>query len=297
MFRQTLSVILALGLLCLASACAHVVGTQRSQLSLVPESELLPLAAREYQRILAQEKISTDSQKTQMVKRVGARIQLAAEKYLTMFGRSSEKYYYHWEFNLLDSPKVNAFCLPGGKVAVYEGILPIAQNEAGLATVMAHEVAHALAHHGSERMSQNLLRNLGGQALDIGLSSRGVSSGTARAFLTAYGLGSQFGILFPFSRTQEAEADRIGLSLMAMAGYEPEEALKFWGRMGQASQRSRATAEFLSTHPSDQSRIANLKAFLGEAKSRFVPDHDPADQGTEVKGRPQKPRRNRPQKN
>jgi predicted Zn-dependent protease len=263
---------LALGILVLASACAQVAGTGRSQLRLVSESELVPIAARQYRQILSKGKISTSGLETQMVRSVGARIQAAAETYLAMFSRQNEIAAYSWEFNLLESPEANAFCMPGGKVAVYSGLLPIAQTEAGLAAVMGHEVAHAIAHHGSERASQQMMTSLGAQVLSLGLGLGGSSQITGDVVMTAYGLGSQVGILLPFSRTHEAEADRIGLSLMAMAGYDPAEAVSFWERMS-ASQngRRRAPAEFLSTHPADRTRMENLRSFLPEAESRYIP--------------------------
>jgi predicted Zn-dependent protease len=263
---------LAVVLLFLVSACAHVAGTNRSQLSLVSESELTPMANRQYRQIISESKLSTNARDTQMIKRVGARIRLAAEKYLTMFNRQNEISNYNWEFNLIDSKEANAFCLPGGKVAVYTGILPVCLDEAGVATVMGHEVAHAIAHHGAERASQQMMVGLGAQILDIGLGSRGTSQISSQVIMTAYGLGSQVGILLPFSRTHESEADRIGLSLMAMAGYDPAKAVDFWQRMAQnKGNRNSSPPEFLSTHPADQTRIQNLNSFLAEAKARYVP--------------------------
>ncbi|MDR0549781.1 MAG: M48 family metallopeptidase [Deltaproteobacteria bacterium] len=276
--RQALKVLL-LGLALLAFvSCAKVPGLNRSQLSLISDDRLIPLAAKQYREIIDKERLSDDRVKTRLVRRVGHRIRRAAEKYLATFGRSNEIANYNWEFNLLDSPDANAFCLPGGKVAVYSGLLPIAKDEAGLATVIGHEVAHAIAHHGAERASQRLLFSLGAQAIDIGLSAKGVSQGTGQAIMIAYGLGGQVGVLLPYSRAHEAEADRIGLSLMAMAGYDPEEAIDFWRRMGQEAKKGgrRAPREFFSTHPADQTRIYNLQTYMGEAKSRFIPYNPPA---------------------
>jgi predicted Zn-dependent protease len=254
----------------MASACANVAGTNRSQLSLVSEGELAAVAARQYQQILKEEKLSKDAKSTQMVRRVGERIKMAAEKYLAQYNRQGEIANYRWEFNLIDSPEANAFCLPGGKVAVYSGILPVCQGEAGLATVIGHEVAHAIAHHGAERASQQMMAGLGATILDIGLGLGGASQVTSDVVMTAYGLGSQVGVLLPFSRTHEAEADRIGLSLMAIAGYDPKEAVGFWERMSQNKGGS-SPMEFLSTHPADRTRIQNIKNFLPEAEARYTP--------------------------
>jgi predicted Zn-dependent protease len=266
----------------------------------VSDDRLIPIAAREYRQILAKEKLSTNRAEIREVQEVGERISLAAEKYLALFGRSRDIAGYRWEFNLIDSPEANAFCLPGGKVAVYSGLLPITQNEAGLAAVIGHEVAHAIAHHAAERASQRLLTGLGGQILDIGLSASGTSAGSSQAIMIAFGLGSQYGFLLPFSRTHEKEADRIGLSLMAMAGYDPDEAIKFWDRMAKASGRGKSRLEFLSTHPADQTRISNLRAFLPEAKSRYVPMTNRGDLRSvrSTRGaRDDSPAQARPQKN
>ncbi|MDR1608020.1 MAG: M48 family metalloprotease [Deltaproteobacteria bacterium] len=282
MKRQILTVCLALVALFLASACAKVVGTGRSQLSLVSDSQLIPAAAQQYRQILSRQKLSNDYAGTNMVRRVGSRIRRAAEQYLSMHNRQGELRNYNWEFNLIDSQEANAFCLPGGKVAVYAGLLPIAQTEAGLATVVGHEVAHAIAHHGAERASQHMMASLGAQILDYGLATRGVSQISGQAIMTAYGLGAQIGVLLPFSRTHESEADRIGLSLMAMAGYEPEEAIGFWRRMALSqNQRNKPAFQFMSTHPADNTRLANLQYFMAEARSYYRPNRYARSAGSE----------------
>jgi predicted Zn-dependent protease len=196
-----------------------------------------------------------------MVKRVGRRIQGAVEKYMTDNNFRHQLEGYQWEFNLVESKEVNAWCMPGGKVVVYTGILPVAKDENGLAVVMGHEIAHAVAKHGNERMSQGLLTELGGVALSVALRDK--PQQTQRLFMNAFGVGAQVGVLLPFSRTHESEADHLGLIFMAMAGYDPHGAVTFWERMAQ--QGGSKPPEFLSTHPSDQTRINKIKAELPEA--------------------------------
>jgi predicted Zn-dependent protease len=173
---------------------------------------------------------------------------------------------YKWEFNLVEDPNVNAWCMPGGKVVVYTGILPVAKNEAGLATVMGHEIAHAFARHGAERMTQGLLVELGGMALEKALATR--PEETRDLFMRSYGAGTQYGILLPYSRKQESEADHLGLIFMAMAGYNPNDALDFWQRMA-ASSSGQAPPEFMSTHPADATRIRNIKKLIPEAMKYY----------------------------
>jgi predicted Zn-dependent protease len=183
-------------------------------------------------------------------------------------GREHEVDRYGWEFNLIeDDETVNAWCLPGGKVAVYTGILPYTRDENGLAVVLGHEVAHALAGHGNERMSQALLVNMGGIALSVALSQR--PGETQQLFMAAYGLGASVGVLLPYSRLHENEADRIGLILMARAGYDPRVAVEFWQRMDEEG--SARPPELLSTHPAPQSRIESLRAFVPEAMEHYRP--------------------------
>jgi predicted Zn-dependent protease len=250
------------GLGCLLAACATVPLTERKSLHLVSDSELVSLSVDQYTKTLKESKLSNDSQKVQMVKRVGEKIAQATADLLREKGLESEMQNYHWEFNLIDDPKVvNAWCMPGGKVAVYTGILPVAGNETGLAVVMGHEIAHAIAKHGNERMSQGLLAQLGGVGLSVAL---GTNAGiTQDIFMQAYGAAAQVGVLLPYSRLQESEADHIGLVLMAKAGYDPREAIPFWGRMNKEG--GSRPPEFLSTHPAPESRIDNIKALIPEA--------------------------------
>lgn len=243
-------------------SCAKVPITGRSQLSLVSNAEIIPMAAQQYREVIAKGPLSTDQQQTALVRTVGVKIQKAVEKFMAEKGLSSELDGFAWEFNVIDDPKtVNAWCMPGGKVAFYTAILPICQNESGVAVVMGHEVAHAIANHGRERMSQGL-------AQQMGLSTLGAAMGqnpglTSQIFMQAVGVGSQVGML-KFSRTHESEADKIGLIFMAIAGYDPREAPKFWERMS-AGSKGEKPPEWLSTHPSDETRIADLNKAMPEA--------------------------------
>ncbi|MDZ7625913.1 MAG: M48 family metallopeptidase [Ignavibacteriaceae bacterium] len=246
--------------------CSTVPITGGSQLHLISSADLNALSFQEYSEFLQQNKLSTDAQSTDMVKTVGSNIKRAVEIYFAQHNLSKELSGYAWEFNLIESPEANAWCMPGGKVVVYSGILPITQNETGLAVVMGHEIAHAIAQHGAERMSQGLMQQLGGVALSVALQNEPQT--TQNIFMTAYGLGSTVGVILPFSRTQESEADRLGLIFMAMAGYNPNAALDFWTRMSQ-SKTGGSPPEFLSTHPSDQTRIANLKKYMPEAMEYY----------------------------
>jgi predicted Zn-dependent protease len=242
--------------------CAEVPITHREGLHLVPESELLTLSFQEYDQVLKKSKLSTDQAKTHMVRTVGEKVARSAESFLRDSGQADTIKNYHWEFNLIDDDKtVNAWCMPGGKVAVYTGILPYTQGEAGLAVVLGHEIGHAIAEHGNERMSQALLANMGGMALSAALSQK--PSETRDLFMAVFGVGVTVGALLPYSRLHESEADRIGLMLMARAGYDPREAIPFWERMSKGS--TARPPEFLSTHPAPESRIENLKNYLPEA--------------------------------
>ena len=243
-------------------ACAEVPITHRKGLHLVPQSGLLTLSLREYDQVLKKSTLSTNQKKVQMVRSVGERIARASEAFLRDSGRESQIQDYKWEFNLIEDDKmVNAWAMPGGKVAVYTGILPITKDETGLAVVMGHEVAHAMADHGNERMSQGLLASMGGIALSVALSKK--PQQTRKLFMTAFGVGATVGLLLPYSRLHESEADRIGLMLMARAGYDPKEAVPFWERMNK--KEGPRPPEFLSTHPAPASRIANLKVYIPEA--------------------------------
>ncbi len=242
--------------------CSTVPITGRSQLNLIPASEINALSFQQYDEFLKQNKLSTDAGQTAMVKRIGVNVQRAVETYFAQNNLSKELQGYAWDFNLVENPEVNAWCMPGGKVVVYTGILPITQDETGLAVVMGHEIAHAIAQHGGERMSQGLLQELGGMALSVALEDE--PELTQNIFMAAYGLGSTIGVILPYSRTHESEADRLGLIFMSMAGYNPNAAVDFWTRMSQ-SKGGASPPEFLSTHPSDETRIANIKKHLPEA--------------------------------
>jgi predicted Zn-dependent protease len=265
--RLACSLVVLGAFLAFLGACATVPGTGRSQLSLVSDQELSTMAAQQYSQMVKKGPLSANKKDTAMIKKVGAGISRAAETFLREQGREAEIADYKWEFNLIESDEVNAFCMPGGKVAFYTGILPFTQGETGVAVIMGHEVAHAIAHHSRERASQQVLTDLGGQLLNLGLSVGGSSNLTGQMAMTAYGLGSQVGVLLPFSRAHESEADRIGLTLMAMAGYDPAEAVNFWRRMSE--NKEGGGPEFLSTHPSDKTRVANIEQYLPEAKARY----------------------------
>jgi len=255
------NIVILLGILLLLSGCTEVEITGRKQFNIVPDSTMNSMSFQSYGEFLSQNKLSTNAEQTQMVKRIGSRIQNAVEQYCEQNGILGRLAGYEWEFNLVEDPNVNAWCMPGGKVVVYTGILPIAQGETGLAVVMGHEIAHAFAKHGAERMSHVLVVQMGGIALSTALEDR--PELTKDLFMQSYGIGSKLGVL-SYSRTHENEADHLGLIFMAMAGYNPEEAIVFWQRM--ASQKTGAQPpEFLSTHPADQTRIQNLKRLLPDA--------------------------------
>lgn len=242
--------------------CSTVPITGRSQLNLIPASEINALSFQQYDEFLKNNKLSTDAEKTAMVKRVGVNIQRAVETYFAQNNLSRELQGYAWDFNLVESPEVNAWCMPGGKVVVYTGLLPVAQDETGLAVVMGHEIAHAIAQHGNERMSQGLLQQLGGVALSVALKDEPAL--TQNLFMAAYGVGTTVGVMLPFSRKHESEADRLGLIFMSMAGYNPNASVDFWTRMS-AMKGGAQPPEFLSTHPSDATRIADIRKHLPEA--------------------------------
>jgi predicted Zn-dependent protease len=243
--------------------CAEVPITHRRGLHLVPETELVSMSLQQYDDVLKKSKLSTDTSEVAMVRRVGNRIAKAAEAFLAESGQQDKIEGYHWEFNLIQDDKtVNAWVMPGGKAAVYTGILPYTQNETGLAVVLGHEVGHALADHGNERMSEALLANMGGMALSVALSSQ--PQETQALFMTVYGAGANVGFLLPYSRLHESEADRIGLTLMARAGYDPRQAIPFWERMSKQEGKS-TPPEFLSTHPATATRIADIKKYIPEA--------------------------------
>lgn len=259
-WRQTfIPGLLALWLL---SGCATVPHTGRSQLILLSDAEVAQMGLTSYRRIMRQSPVVTGQPDSRRVRYVGRKVSEAAERFLRENGYADRLPYFKWEFSLIRGDEtINAWCLPGGKIAFYTGILPYAGNDNGIAVIMGHEIAHAIANHGNERMSQLLLAQLGGMALATALEEEPET--TQVLALAAYGLGSQIGILLPYSRTQEYEADRIGLILTAMAGFDPREAVPLWRRMMAAGGES--PPEFLSTHPATEARIREIQDFLPEA--------------------------------
>jgi len=253
-------------LVTLSLSCTTVPITGRKQLDFIPISSMLAMSVQEYDAFLKSNKLSTNQEQTQMVKQVGLRVQKAVEAYFAKNQQAGALDGYGWEFNLVESDEVNAWCMPGGKVVVYTGILPITQDEAGLATVMGHEIAHAVARHGNERMSQALLAQMGGIGLSAALKEKPAK--TRELWMTAFGLGAQVGVLLPYSRLQEKEADHLGLIFMAMAGYDPNRAVDFWQRMAQ-KKGGQAPPEFLSTHPADETRIAKIEELVPEAMKYY----------------------------
>ncbi len=253
-------------LILIIASCSEVAITGRKQLNLVPDSQLNAMSFQEYKDFISKNKLSTDTANVQMVRNVGKRIQTAVEKYCADNNMSDQLSGYQWEFNLVQDSNVNAWCMPGGKVVVYTGILPVTKNEEGLAVVMGHEIAHAIARHGNERMSQGLLVEMGGMALSEALANKPAT--TKNIFLQSYNVGSQYGVLLPYSRLQETEADHLGLIFIAMAGYNPNSALDFWQRMAEGSKGTKPP-QILSTHPADQTRIENIKSFMPEAMKYY----------------------------
>lgn len=243
-------------------ACQTVPITGRQQLHLIPSDEITAMSFSEYDKFLKTHKVITGTPETALVKKVGKRIQSAVHTYFENKNMAERLEGYEWEFNLVDEDQANAWAMPGGKVVVYKGILPVTRNEQGLAVVMGHEIAHAIANHGNERMSQGLLVQMGGVALSVALSEKPAE--TRQLYMAAFGLGSTVGVMLPFSRLHESEADHLGLIFMAMAGYDPRGAVDFWKRM--AEQKGGASPpEFLSTHPADETRIRNIEKLIPEA--------------------------------
>ena len=251
-------------------ACAKNPITGRNQARLVSEQELQAMASQQYRQFLSENRVVSPSadRDAEMVRRVGQRVANAVTKFYHDRGLGGQLEGYKWEFNLVQNNDANAWCMPGGKVVVYTGLLPITQNEAALAMVIGHEIAHATLQHGNERMSQGLIQQLGGVALAVAVSNRPAE--TQDLFMNAYGIGSQVGVLLPFSRKQELESDKYGMIWGAMAGYNPREAINLWKRMEKAA-NGQAPPEFLSTHPASGNRISQLEKNLPEALKYYRP--------------------------
>ena len=259
MIKKIIVIVIAVAL---ANGCATVPVTGRKQLSLVSSAEINQMSATQYQEVIRKGPLSTNKEQTEMVRRVGGRIQKAVEKYMADKGASDQLTGFNWEFNLIEDAKtVNAWCMPGGKVAFYTAIMPICKDEAGVAVVMGHEVAHAIANHGRERMSQGLLAEFGLSTVSAAMGQN--PTATQQIFMQAVGVGTNVGML-KFSRNHESEADHMGLIFMAMAGYDPASAPKFWERMATLS-GGQQPPEFLSTHPSHDTRIKDLEGWIPEA--------------------------------
>ncbi|MCG2712945.1 MAG: M48 family metallopeptidase [Candidatus Omnitrophica bacterium] len=262
--RRTISIALISAMF--LSGCATVPITGRKQLVLIPHSELQALSADNYRQIVAESKLSSNKQDIKTVQNIGRKIALSTENFLRENGMSNMLGYFAWEFTLIEDETANAFALPGGKVAVYSGILKYTQNEDGLAVVIAHEAAHVIANHGGERLSQMMLAQFGHTMLTQALEEK--TQTTKEFLMLAYGVSMNLGIVLPYSRLHEKEADRIGLILMAQAGYNPREAIPFWERMNNAGKGAR-NLEFLSTHPAPETRINDIKTYLPEALKHF----------------------------
>ena len=245
-------------LVILISSCATNPLTGKSTMAFVGNDSLFPTSFQQYEEFLGENKVITGTPDALMVERMGAAIKGAAEKWFASEGKLDALNGYQWEYHLVDSPEVNAWCMPGGKIVVYSGILPVTQTPDALATVMGHEVAHALLNHGQQRMSADLLQNLGGVGVQV-------LTNNSELWTTAYGVGTTVGATLPFSRSHETEADEYGLYLMAIAGYNPDAAVTFWERMSAAGG---STPEFLSTHPSDSTRINNIKKWIPKAREK-----------------------------
>lgn len=257
------TLVLGAALVASFSSCTKNSVTGRNQLILVPEGELMSLSQQQYNNFLSQNKVIRGTNNAIKVEKMGMSLANAVTRYFQTKGQGELIRNYLWDFKLVEDRAVNAWCMPGGKVVVYTGLLPVTQNDDALAVVIGHEIAHAIANHGNERMSQGMLKEAGGIALSTLLVSK--PELTRQLFLSAYGAGSSIGVLLPFSRKQELEADRYGLIFAAMAGYNPEAAIEFWQRMSMASGGT-SVPELLSTHPSDQTRIQKVRLYVEEAK-------------------------------
>lgn len=254
-------IMLSFSILVLIASCATNPFTGKKTMAFVGNDQLFPSAFAQYNQVLSENKVINGTEDSEMIKRVGQRIAVAAERYLNANGYQGYLDDYKWDYKLIESEQVNAWCMPGGKIAFYTGILPIAKNETGVAAIMGHEVAHALANHGQQRMSAAYLQQGIAVAGNIALAN----DKNLDIYNQAFGIASNVGGMLPFSRSHETEADQIGIYLMAIAGYNPDEAAELWERM-KANSGGEAPPEFLSTHPSNDSRIQNLKSLAAKAK-------------------------------
>jgi predicted Zn-dependent protease len=261
--------------LLISFSCQRVPLTNRNQLMLVNSRELLPMSFKSYKEFLDTNRVARSGSSVQSVRRVGLKIQKSVEDYLREINKSELLNGFQWEFNVVESKDANAFCMPGGKVVFYTGILPICKDDAGIAVVMGHEIAHAIANHGAERMSQGLLSQgiLAAGQIGLGIAMSNKPQQTQQLYNSVYGAvapaANQLGYILPNSRLQESEADKLGLIFMAKAGYDPQNAVDFWQRMASASSGQKPP-QFLSTHPSDNSRIRDLEAQLPKAQQIYL---------------------------
>lgn len=246
----------------LLNACSTVPITERKRVNIVDDSEILPASFAQYDTFLKEHKLSTNEKQTRQIKDIGRRISRSVDRFMRANGMTEEANNYQWEFNLVEDDQMNAWCLPGGKVVFFTGILPVCDNENGIAAVMGHEIAHAFAKHGQERMTSSYGQQLGGMAVALGTSGQNYE--TQVLWNSIYGISSQVGML-AYSRTHETEADKLGMVFMIMAGYDPEEAIDVWKRM-KADSKGEAPPEFLSTHPSHDTRISDLQKYLPIAR-------------------------------
>ncbi len=258
-YPRTLLVLVALISL---FSCATVPISGRKQMNLLPDATMAQMGFTNYDAFMKENRLSADKVSSRMVEDAGKKISAAVNEFLSLNGMEDNLKYFEWEFRLVADPTPNAWCMPGGKVVFYEGILPFTRDVNGVAVVMGHEIAHAVARHGNERMSQQMVTQLGGLALAKTIEEK--PEETRQIFLLVYGVGSQVGVLLPYSRVHEKEADRLGLIFMAMAGYDPRNAVEFWDRMSAANKGPRPP-EWLSTHPLDETRMSDMKAVMPEA--------------------------------
>ena len=254
--------VIAISVLALILAgCGSVALTGRKQLLLVSDQEVFEAGLTQYNEYIASSQLSSDARSSAMVKNVGQKLAAATEQYLRASGLESELSNFAWEFNLVKDSQINAFCMPGGKIVVYEGLLTVAQNESELAVVIGHEIAHAVAKHSNERMSQQIMAQYGAAILSQALSQKSAAVQTVAT--SVFGLGAQVGLMLPYSRKHEYEADYMGIVFMDLAGYDSESSIEFWTKMSAGGSSS---SDLLSTHPSDTKRIAELQRRIPEAK-------------------------------